>query len=126
VGNVAESLRTMGPEQLLLALFFLGSYALALGEFAGARGRLFAVATALATAAGFAALSNPWETGVILLAIAPVSVGLFAGAAWTLWVAATWRARHVDRVESAAVEFVPPRAAARPLLSRLRERLRFT
>lgn len=85
MGTVAASLATMGMEQVLLASVFLGSYALALGQFAGTRGRLVAIVTAILAAAGFVALSEPWEAGVILIALAPVGVGLFAGAAWTLW-----------------------------------------
>src|SRR5450755_3426574 len=68
MGPVATSLATIGTTQVLLASVFLGSYALALGKFAGTHGRLIATATAVLSAAGFIALSNPWEAGVILLA----------------------------------------------------------
>ena len=51
--DVVEIARTMGPEQLFLALVFLASYSLALGEFATARGRLWAVVSGL-VAAGLA------------------------------------------------------------------------
>ena len=125
MGPVAESLATMGMEQVLLAIVFVGSYALALGEFAGARGRLVAVASALLAAAGFAAFSHPWEAGVILVASVPVGMGLFAGAAWMLWAVATWRVRRAIRVELAPVQRAPRRAATGTLLSRMRARLRF-
>jgi hypothetical protein len=39
MGLVMASLATMGMCQILLASVFLGSYALALGDFAGALGR---------------------------------------------------------------------------------------
>ena len=90
VGPVVETLETMGTEQVLLAMVFFGSYALALGQFAGPRGRLVAIATAVVAAAGFAAFSRPWEAGVILIALVPICMGLFAGTAWLLWMAATW------------------------------------
>ena len=60
MGPLAESLATIGTEQVLPAIVFVGSYALALGEFAGARGRLVAVTCAVLAAAGFAAFSHPW------------------------------------------------------------------
>ena len=44
--EVAGILRSMGPEQLLMALIFLGCYALALGEFATPRGGPIALAPA--------------------------------------------------------------------------------
>jgi hypothetical protein len=87
MGDVVLVLRTMGSEQLFLALVFLASYSLALGEFATARGRVIAAATACAAAAGFAAFSQPWEAGVVLLGFAFVGVALFTGAAWMLWMA---------------------------------------
>lgn len=86
--DVAQVLRMMGSEQLFLALVFLASYSLALGEFATARGRLIAAATACAAAAGFAAFSHPWEAGVVLLGFAFVGVAVFSGTVWMLWVAA--------------------------------------
>ena len=86
--DVAQVLRMMGSEQLFLALVFLASYSLALGEFATPRGRLVAAATALAAAAGFAAFSHPWEAGVVLLGFAFVGVAVFSATAWMLWVAA--------------------------------------
>jgi drug/metabolite transporter (DMT)-like permease len=91
--DVANNLETMGPEQYVLAFVFIGSYAFALGEFVGARGRCVAIAAALLAAIGFSVLSDPWEEGVILVAFALVGMGLFAGAAWALWAAAMWRDR---------------------------------
>nr|HET7858972.1 hypothetical protein [Caldimonas sp.] len=86
--DVVQVLRTMGSEQLFLALVFLASYSLALGEFATARGRLIAAATAFVAAGGFAAFSHPWEAGVVLLGFAFVGVALFTATAWMLWRAA--------------------------------------
>ena len=89
--RVAESLTTMGAEQLLLTLVLLASYALALGEFVSFRVRLGAVGIAVLATAGFAALSPSWEAGVILMTLVPVGMGLFAAAAWMLWSLAMWR-----------------------------------
>lgn len=71
MGLVLASLETMGMAQILLASVLLGSYALALGDFAGARGGLIAIVIAIFAAVGFVVLSDPWEAGVILLALAP-------------------------------------------------------
>jgi hypothetical protein len=104
----------MGWEQYLLAHVFLGSYVVALGEFAGARGRLVGLATAALAAVGFAAFSDAWEVGVILVAFAVVGIGLLSGAAWTLWTVATWRDRDATRLELTSVECAPRRVATRP------------
>jgi hypothetical protein len=85
--QVVEILRAMGPEQLLLGLVFLAGYALALGQFATPRGRVVAATTAAVAAIGFAAFSNPWEVGVMLVGFASVGMALFAGAAWIFWAA---------------------------------------
>ena len=90
--DVVEIARTMGPEQLFLALVFLASYPLALGEFATARGRLWAVVSGLVAAGAFAALSHPWEGGIVLVACASVGMALFSATVWALSVATTERA----------------------------------
>ena len=80
--EVVEIVKAMGPEQLLFALVFFAGYALALGEFAGARGRLYAAATSLGAAAGFSAMSHPWEAGIVAVGFGSVGMGLFAAAVW--------------------------------------------
>jgi len=95
--EVVQVLRTMGPEQLFLALVFLAGYSLALGEFATARGRWIAAATALVAATGFAAFSRPWEAGVVLLGFGFVGVAVFSGAAWMLWIAAARNGAAADQ-----------------------------
>jgi hypothetical protein len=90
--QVVEILRTMGPEQLCLALVFLAGYALALGQFATPRGRLIAATIAAVAAIVFAGVSNPWEAGVMLVGFASVGMALFAAAAWILWTATAVRA----------------------------------
>ncbi len=122
---VTANLAAMGTGQLLLFLIFLASYALALGRLAGARARLFAMGVALCTAVGFVVLSSPWEAGVILLAWAPIGMGLFAGTAWTLWKVTTNRSQPDAVIDSPSHQ---PAAMGRiktsSLLTRLRARLR--
>jgi hypothetical protein len=92
----ADSLASMGAVQLLLAMVFLASYALALGKIAVARGRLVAAGVALIAAIGFVASGSSWEVSLLLVACVPVGLGLFAAFAWGLWIMATWTAREAD------------------------------
>ena len=109
--DVVEIARTMGPEQLFLALVFLASYSLALGEFATARGRLWSVVSGLVAAGAFAALSHPWEAGIVLVACASVGMALFSATVWALSVATTER---VPRAVAQASATNLPRAKAVP------------
>ena len=104
--DVVEIARTMGPEQL-----FLASYSLALGEFATARGRLWSVVSGLVAAGAFAALSHPWEAGIVLVACASVGMALFSATVWALSVATTERGPRAVAQASAANL---PRARAVP------------
>jgi hypothetical protein len=112
IEDVAGKLEAMKPEQYVLAFVFLGSYAFALGEFIGPRGRRIAVATAFAAAAAFAGLTDPWELGVMAVAFALVGMGLFSGAVWLLWkLASRW---PVDIEAQMTAPRVRRRVAARP------------
>ncbi len=102
IDGVSENLEQMKPEQYVLAFVFLGSYAFALGEFIGTRGRWIAAGTALGAAGAFAWLTEPWELGVMVVAFALVGMGLFAGAAWLLW--RVGGREVVDMPESVLVE----------------------
>ena len=115
--DVTQILEAMGPEQWLLAFVFLGSYAFAMGELIDARGRRFAVATALLASVAFVALSDPWEQAVILVALALVGMGVFAAAVWAVWGMATWRERQMARIEMgrAATHPAPARLPGRTL-----------
>ena len=112
--DVVQVLRTMGSEQLFLALIFLASYSLALGEFATARGRVIAAATAFAAAGGFAAFSHPWEAGVVLLGFAFIGVALFTGTAWMLWMAAPREVGAADQELAVNVPIAVAAASSRP------------
>ena len=109
--DVVEIARTMGPEQLLLALVFLASYSLALGEFATAKGRLWAILCGFVAAGAFAALSHPWEAGIVLVACASVGMALFSATVWLLAHATTERAQRAF-VQAPATNL--PRARAVP------------
>lgn len=108
--EVVEVLNTMGPEQLFLALVYLGCHTLALGELATTRGRLAAIVVGVGAALVFAALSASWPAAVILLATASIGIALFAAAAWALWAASASRA-GASRERYGSAENLP-RAAA--------------
>jgi hypothetical protein len=116
MARIADSLASMGTQQLLLALVFLASYALALGRLAGARGRLAAAAGALLAAIGFVASGRSWEAGIIVLALAPLGLGLFAAAAWAFWVMATWPNHRVVVADPALAAPVSLRVPTKLLL----------
>ena len=103
--DVIEIARNMGPEQLFLALVFLACYSLALGTFATTRGRLWAVGSGVVAAGGFAALSHPWEAGIVLVACASVGMALFSATVWALSLAT---------IERAASDVAQPAAANSP------------
>jgi len=107
--EVVEIARTMGPEQLFLALVFLASYSLSLGEFATAKGRLWTILCGFVAAGAFAALIHPWEGGVVLVACASVGMALFSATAWALSLPTNERApRGVAQAPAANL----PRARA--------------
>jgi hypothetical protein len=90
IDALSQTLHAMGVRQYLLAFLFLGCYALTLSQLIGTRGRHYAGAGAATAAIAFAALTDPWEHGVLVAAVALVAVGLFAGSAWLLWALFGW------------------------------------
>ena len=71
--------------QLLLATVVLASYAFALGELVGVRGRARAAAVGLTAATGVVGTCESWEISFVILGSVPLITGLFAFAAWVLW-----------------------------------------
>lgn len=144
--RVTENLNGMGLDQLMLALVFLASYAVALGKLTDARGRLYAAVVALLSAGGFVWMGSSWEGSVVLVAIASLGVGGAVGGAWLLWRAAMWHAPRLaparfsnsgymqagampfDAVQPAGapVEVASPKSTRAPLVTRLRARWRIS
>lgn len=90
MGAIRNTLQYLGVEQYLLAFLFLTSYALALGHFRTARGRVYSLVCTLAAAGAFVALTKPWEHGVLLVALALVGMGAFAAVVWATWAVLGW------------------------------------
>ena len=115
MNEVSNSLHAMGVAQYLLAFLFLASYALALSEFCGVRGRCYAVLAAFTAAIAFAGLTDPWIDGVMVVAFALVAMGLFSGTAWGLWALLDQRVVPAGALVDEAVEQpVAPVAERRP------------
>lgn len=85
ISEINNSLQAMGLVQYLLVLLFLMSYPLALTEFAGPRGRSYAVVTTIVAAVAFVWFTDPWEHGVLLVAVAVLAMGAFGGTVWLLY-----------------------------------------
>ncbi|WP_280150588.1 hypothetical protein [Piscinibacter sp. XHJ-5] len=102
---VGSTLDAMGVEQYLLAFLFLVSYTFALSDFIGVRGRHYAVMAALTSAFAFAMRTDPWMHGVLVVVVAMVAIGAFAGIVWGLWAAFGWP--HSDMPVAERLEAPP-------------------
>ena len=108
MGELNKTLHQLTLAQYVLAVVFLLGYGTALGSMFGRASRLRALLLALLAAAGFAALTRPWEHGVLLILCAIGGVGLFIAVAW-VFSAVTASARWVDVPQSTAQSRRPPR-----------------
>ncbi len=82
--GIQTTLKGMDFPQMVLALIFVASYALAVGGMLGPIGSARAGGTAIASAGAFAAFSADWIPGVLLAVFTVGGVGLFVAAAWLL------------------------------------------
>jgi len=83
-GSLQDSLAAMGFTELGLALTALCCYALAFNGALGVQLRLKAAGAAFLAAGAFAAFTDPWVYGVILIAIGVAGMGLFVAIVWGL------------------------------------------
>ena len=83
-GSLQDSLAAMGFIELGFALLALCCYALAFNGALGLQFRMFAAAAAFVAAGAFAAFTDPWVHGVILIAIGIAGMGLFVAVVWGL------------------------------------------
>jgi Flp pilus assembly protein TadB len=101
-----STLHAMDFAQLLLAFVFLTSYALALGQMLGARGRMRAGLVALLAAIAFASMTNPWVHGALLVAMAVAGIGLFIVAVWLLGIVTARRPTAQELANTSALQAV--------------------
>jgi len=83
-GSLQDSLAAMGFIELGLALLTLCCYALAFNGALGQQIRLSAAGLAFVAAGAFAAFTDPWVHGIILIAIGIAGMGLFVAVVWGL------------------------------------------
>jgi hypothetical protein len=84
MNELNDTLNHLGWFQMLLALGFVSSYAMALTPFAGPSGQWRSAAVAVLCGAGFSAITDPWVHGVFLVLMAVAGMALFVGVAWAL------------------------------------------
>jgi hypothetical protein len=84
IGEVQDSLRSMGFGPLLLAMMFLACYPLALGTFATPHARLRCRLVAAMCVLGFAVMAPSWVHAALFAALAVVAMGFFIVLAWLL------------------------------------------
>jgi hypothetical protein len=96
MNDLNHTLQNMGALQLLLALVFLGAYAVLLGGFVEGRAQAIAALVAALAASVFTARTDPWVHGVLLVAFVVVGMGLFIAVAWVV----TRLAGHASGVET--------------------------
>lgn len=83
-GGLQHSLDGMGFAELGLAFAALGCYGLVLNGSLGVRARSIAAGCAVLAAAAFAASTDPWMTGVILVALGVAATGVFVAVVWAI------------------------------------------
>jgi hypothetical protein len=84
MSELGQSLERMSFVQLLLLLAFVAAYVLSLGAMLGSRWRRRAAALALVLAMGFAASTEPWVHGALLVVFVVAGLGLFVVLSWLL------------------------------------------
>ncbi len=80
--GIASTLTDMGFVQLALLFAAVGAYALAINGSFGSGLRSGAASAAFVAGIGFSTLAPSFMGGVVFLAIAVLSIALFAGSTW--------------------------------------------
>ena len=84
MNELGDSLERMSFMQLLLLFGFVTTYVMAVGGLFGTAVRLRAAAAALVQAVAFAALTEPWVHGALLVVFVVAVLGLFVMLSWLL------------------------------------------
>ena len=84
MNELGDSLERMSFMQLLLLFGFVTTYVVAVGGLFGTAVRLRAAGLALVQAVAFAALTDPWVHGALLVAFVVAGLGLFVMLSWLL------------------------------------------
>ncbi len=116
--SLRDSLASMGFLQLALAFVALLAYSLALAVALTPIVRVGAIGTALAAAALFTLATPRWMDGFVLMAMAVVACGAFAGLTWLIAQAlgvGTARGRDMPELADAVAVIQPEASSPAPL-----------
>ena len=112
MAQLGDSLASMNFMQLLLLFAFVTCYMLAVGGLLGPVWRRRFALLALVLAAGFAALTDPWVHGALLVAFVVAGLGGFVLLSWLL---ARWLAPRQAAKAAAPANDASPSTATMPL-----------
>lgn len=84
MAELGDSLERMSFMQLLLLFGFVTAYMVSVGGLFGGRVRLRAACLSLALAVAFAAQTDPWVHGALLVVFVVAGMGLFVLLSWLL------------------------------------------
>ncbi|MGY4827678.1 hypothetical protein ACVNIS_03770 [Sphaerotilaceae bacterium SBD11-9] len=88
--GILSTLRHLSFTQMICAWLFVGCYALAVGGMLGGTGSLRSGVVAAVSGALFAAFSDEWVHGALLILFAVAGMGLFVAVAWLLARGSAW------------------------------------
>ena len=110
--GILVTLKNLSFAQMVLAWLFVACYALALGGLLSAKGRLRAGGAAVLSSVSFAALSDNWVHGALLMLFAVGGMALFVITSWVLTYTSIWLLQRGERSATAAVGATPVTEAA--------------
>ncbi|HET7794136.1 MAG TPA: hypothetical protein VFL64_12205 [Rhizobacter sp.] len=88
--GILSTLRHLSFAQMICAWLFVGCYALAVGGMLGGTGSLRSGVVAAVSGVLFAAFSDEWVHGALLILFAVAGMGLFVVVAWLLARGSAW------------------------------------
>jgi hypothetical protein len=101
--GILVTLKNLSFAQMVLAWLFVACYALALGGMLSTQGRLRAIGAAVISSVSFAALSDDWVHGALLMLFAVGGMALFVITSWVLTYTSAWLLQHGERAAPPAV-----------------------
>ena len=101
--GILVTLKNLSFAQMVLAWLFVACYALALGGMLSAKGRLRSVGVSVLSGVAFAALSDDWVHGALLMLFAIGGMALFVITSWVLTYTSAWLLRRGERAAPVAV-----------------------
>lgn len=88
--GIVVTLKNLTLAQMVLAWLFVACYALAVGGMLGAKGSLRSGSVAALSGVAFAALSDDWVHGALLMVFAVGGMALFVATSWALAHGLAW------------------------------------